>query len=72
MPPSKDYSMLKVNSKAFNIALANAELEPMSLAKKAGVARNIVYAARKGCYVKPVYLGKISKALNVQVTDIIE
>lgn len=72
MPPSRDYSMLKVNSLKFNIALANAELEPITLSEKSGVARNIIYAARKGCYVKPVYLGKISKALNVQVTDIIE
>ena len=55
MPMKRDYTMLKVDSFKFNVALANAELEPKTLSKKSGVAINIVYAARKGCYVKPMY-----------------
>ena len=53
MPLPKDKTMLRVDSVKFNIALANAELEP------------------KGCYIKPIYLGKISKALGVKVADLI-
>lgn len=71
MPLPKDKTMLRVDSVKFNIALANAELEPKSLAVKAGVSNNVVYTARKGCYIKPIYLGKISKALGVKVTDLI-
>ena len=71
MPLPKDKTMLQVDSIKFNIALANAELDPKSLALKAGVTNNIVYTARRGCYVKPMYLGKIAKALSVAVTDLI-
>lgn len=34
MPMKRDYTMLKVDSFKFNIALANAELEPKTLSKK--------------------------------------
>lgn len=71
MPLPKDKTMLQVDSIKFNIALANAELDPKSLALKAGVTNNIVYTARRGCYVKPMYLGKMAKALSVAVTDLI-
>ena len=71
MPLPKDKTMLQVDSIKFNIALANAELDPKSLALKAGVTNNVVYTARRGCYVKPMYLGKIAKALSVAVTDLI-
>ena len=71
MPLPKDKTMLHVDSIKFNIALANAELDPKTLALKAGVTNNVVYTARRGCYVKPMYLGKIAKALSVAVTDLI-
>lgn len=71
MPLPKDRTMLAVNSVKFNIALANAELDPKTLADKAGVTKNIVYTARRGCYVKPIYLGKIAKALGVDVESLI-
>lgn len=64
--------MLKVNTKALSIAMAKAELEPKELAAKAGVSDNIVYTIRRGCLTKPVYIGKICKALNVKVEDMIE
>lgn len=72
MPPSRDYSMLKVNTKALSIAMANAELQPKELAAKAGVSDNIIYTIRRGCLIKPVYIGKVCKALNVKVEDIVE
>lgn len=71
MPKARDYSMLKIDTMAFRIALADAELELQDLAKKAGVSNNIIYTAHKGCYVKPLYVGKISKALGVSVKDIV-
>lgn len=72
MPPSKDMTMLKVNSKALLLAMAEQELEPKELAAKAGVAPQVVYVARRGCYIKPKYLGKLAKALEVQTTDLVE
>lgn len=72
MPIQKDLTMLQVDSLKFNIALANAELGPKTLSEKSGVQRNIIYAARKGCYVKPLYLGKMCRILGVKVTDIIK
>ena len=45
---------------------------PKELAAKSGVSVNIVYIARRGYYVKPCYLGKISKALGVSVESLVE
>ena len=72
MPPSRDYSMLTVNTKAFSIAMAKAEILPKELAAKAGVSEGIVYSMRRGCLTKPVYIGKVCKALNVKVEDMVE
>lgn len=72
MPPTRDQTMLKVNSKALLLAMAKKELEPKELAAEAGVSANVVYIARRGCYVKPKYIGKIAKALSVNVEDITE
>ncbi len=72
MPPAKDLTMLKADSKKFLIAMARKELEPIDLAELAGVSRNIVYAMRKGCYTKPKYFGLVAKALEVDVRDLIE
>lgn len=72
MSAAKNTVMLKPDSKKVLIAMAEAELEPKELAEKSGVSVNIVYIARRGFYVKPLYLGKISKALGVSVADLIE
>lgn len=64
--------MLKPDSKKMLVAMAEAELQPKELAAKSGVPVNIVYIARRGYYVKPIYLGKISKVLQVKVADLIE
>lgn len=72
MAAAKDTVMLKPDSKKMLVAMAEAELQPKELAAKSGVPVNIVYIARRGYYVKPVYLGKISKALQVRVADLIE
>lgn len=72
MAVSKDTTMLKPDSRKMLLAMAEAELDPKELAEKSGVSVNIVYIARRGYYVKPVYMGKISKALGVSVADLIE
>ena len=72
MAVPKNTVMLKPDSTKFLIAMAEAGLEPKELAAKSGVSVNIVYIARRGYYVKPVYLGKISKVLGVSVADLIE
>lgn len=72
MSVAKNTVMLKPDSRKMLIAMAEAELEPKELAEKSGVPVNIVYIARRGYYVKPVYLGRISKVLGVSVADLIE
>ena len=72
MSASKESTLLKPDSRKFLIAMAEAEMEPKELAAKSGVSVNIVYIARRGYYVKPCYLGKISRALGVSVSDLIE
>ena len=72
MAAEKSTVMLKPDSRKMLVAMAEAELEPKELAAKSGVSVNIVYIARRGYYIKPVYLGRISKALGVSVADLIE
>lgn len=71
MPPSKDLTMLKPDSKKFLIAMARAELEPKELAEKAGISSNVVYTMRRGFYTKPKYVGAVAKALGVDVMDLV-
>lgn len=72
MAAAKNTVMLKPDSRKMLLAMAEAELEPKELAARSGVSVNIVYIARRGYYVKPVYLGKISKVLGVNVADLVE
>ena len=71
MPISKDTTMLKPDSRKVLIAMAELEYDPADLAAAAGVPKNIVYTMRRGFYTKPKYVGKIAKALNVKVVDLI-
>ena len=72
MTAPRDTTMLRPDSRKMLIAMAEAEMEPKELAAKSGVSVNIVYIARRGYYVKPCYLGKISKALGVSVESLVE
>ena len=72
MPAARDTTMLKPDSRKVLIAMAELEYEPAELAAVAGVPRNIVYSMRRGFYTKPKYMGKIAKALNVRVVDLVE
>lgn len=72
MPVPKDTTMLKPDSRKVLICMAAAQLEPIELAELSGVSRNIIYTMRRGFYTKPVHIGKVAKALGVNVTDLIE
>ena len=72
MPIPRDSTMLKPSSRKVLVAMANAELEPVELAERAGISKNIVYVARRGFYVKPRYLGAMARVLQVRVEDLIE
>lgn len=71
MPIPKDKTMLQVDSKKLLIAMAENQLEPVELAEKAGVPKNIVYAIRRGNYAKPKYIGKAAVTLGVKETDLL-
>lgn len=72
MPAPKDTTMLKPCSRKFLVAMAAAELEPVELAEKAGISKNVVYTMRRGFYTKPKYVGAVARVLNVSVLDLIE
>lgn len=72
MPAARDTTMLKPDSHKVLIAMAELEYDPVELAEAAGVSKNIVYSMRRGFYTKPKYMGKIAKALNVRVADLVE
>lgn len=71
MPTPKDTTMLKPDSRKMLIAMAELEYEPVDLAKAAGISKNIVYTMRRGFYTKPKYIGKVAKALHVNVKDLV-
>lgn len=71
MGVSRDTTMLKPDSQKFLIAMAKARLEPVELAERAGLSKNIVYSMRRGFYTKPKYLGKAAEALGVEVEELI-
>lgn len=72
MPVPKDKTMLKLSSRKLLIAMAEAQTEPAKLAEASGVSKNIVYTMRRGCYIKPKYVGAVAKALGVAVADLVE
>lgn len=64
---------MKLNIKNMQIAMANACLSVSELALKSEVSRVAITRFIKGkSNPKPVTIGKIAKALNVKVEDIIE
>lgn len=62
-----------LNKKAFNLALAQAELTKQEVAKKSGVAPSTITKLLSGNQeMRPITAGKIAKALGCNVTEIIE
>ncbi len=63
---------MRVNENKLMIALANACMNSYDLCKKAGIQYQTFRRIISGGKCKPATLGKIAKALQVPVTDIIE
>lgn len=63
---------MKLNREKFNVAMARACLNVSGVAKSASMPRSTLDNALKGRNVTPVTIGRIAKALGVDVLDIIE
>lgn len=63
---------MKVSSKAFTLAMARACVTPGELSQKAGVGSQCIRNAANGKNLLPATVGKIARALGVDVTEIIE
>lgn len=63
---------MKANSSALRIAMARACMNTTDLAKAAEMPRPTVNKVVTGCSVRPGTLGKIARALGVDVTEIME
>lgn len=64
---------MKINKEKFQICLASACMNPMDLCKKSKISYQTyrrIAKLEKDC--KPETVGKIAKALNCDVTKIIE
>ena len=65
--------MLKINSNKFSLALAKAGMTTTELKAKSGVGRNTISKAMNSeINVRPVIIGKLAKALNVEVEQIVD
>lgn len=65
-------SKLILNPHKVNIAMANECLNPYDLCEKAGIQYGTYKRATQTGMVKPATAGKIAKALNVPVQDLLE
>lgn len=63
---------MKINKSKLLIALANACMNPYDLCKAVGMQYQNYRRIVNGGNCKPATVGKIAKALNVNVTEILE
>lgn len=68
----KDGEKMKVNFQKLMIAMANCCINPYELCKSTGIQYQTFRRVSSGYRCKPATVGKIAKALNVPVTDIID
>lgn len=64
-------SKLKLDATKLNIAMANACLNPYDLCEKAEINYSSFKRILNGIGIKPKTVGKIAKALNCKVEDLI-
>lgn len=72
MPQARDDSMLRADPQKLLIAIGNAGMDLKELAEKSGVPYSIICLMRRGYHMKPWKLGKVCKALDVKVEDIVQ
>lgn len=63
---------MKVNRKKLELAMARACMNTGDLVKKSAMPRPTVNNVIMGRDVRPATIGKIARALDVDVTDILE
>lgn len=61
-----------VDKKKLEVAMANACMNPTDLCKKVNMKYQLFYRVFTGNNCKPATVGKIAKALNVPVENLIE
>ncbi len=61
-----------VSKKKLEVAMANACMNPTDLCKKVGMKYQLFYRVSTGNNCKPATVGKIAKALNTTVENLIE
>lgn len=72
MPKTRDDSMLRADPQKLLIAIGNAGMNLQELAVASGVGYNVICLMRRGRLMKPWKLGKVCKALNIKVEDIVK
>ena len=65
-------NILSVDAKKIQILMANKCMDPYGLCKKAGISYSSYQRIMRGGGCKLSTLGKLSDALGVEVTDILE
>lgn len=67
----KDIVYLKPDTMAIAVLMAEHELDCKTLADISNVGISIIYSMRRGCLTRPLHVGKVAKALNCNVKDIV-
>lgn len=63
---------MKANRKRLELAMARACILPEALARAAEMPRATLNNVIKGCSVRPATLGRVARALGVDVTELME
>ena len=63
---------MKIDRQKFEISVANACMNFSELSKKSGISQFTISRIKSGAETTPATVGKIAKALNVNVKELIE
>lgn len=63
---------MKINVKKMLIALGEQEMSIQELSKRSGISRTTISAIKAGKTCRPDIAGKIAKAINKPLVDLIE
>lgn len=63
---------MKVNGKKLRLAMARACMNTADLSEKAEMPTQTINGVLRGRSIRPATLGRIAKALGVDVTEILE
>lgn len=64
-------NVIQLDSKKVNMLMANCCVSPHELSKRANIHYNSYLRITKGYPVKPLTAGKIARALNCKVEDLL-